>query len=241
MKKTNRILHWLTLFVASIGVCAFLSVCFILIYPKIFQGNSPKEKGVSSPVAIGETHIGDSIIALEKSNTMPEADEPENVLSDTHTGKTIESAQDKNMNEDWKSEEQDIAKSSVSEDTGTHAVPDENAVDATQPNSEYQMTAESPEESSEEIAYIPEPPYQDNTVEPAVKPAGASENNYNTYDNEAQQQVDDLYVLNTSSMKIHHKTCNGVKKIAPQNYSTSNASIEELIEQGYSRCGICFK
>ena len=76
----------------------------------------------------------------------------------------------------------------------------------------------------------------------ATKPADASgNNNFNTYDNEAQQQVDDLYVLNTSSMKIHYKTCDSVKKIAPQNYSTSNASVEELIEQGYSRCGICFK
>lgn len=109
-------------------------------------------------------------------------------------------------------------------------------------NSEQQITPESSKESSEEIAYIPESTSQDNIVEPATKPAGTSvNNNFNTYDNEAQQQGDDLYVLNTSSMKIHHKTCDSVRKIAPQNYSTSNSSVNELTEQGYSLCGICFK
>ena len=30
-----------------------------------------------------------------------------------------------------------------------------------------------------------------------------------------------------------------VKKIAPHNYATSNATKEELVAQGYEPCGIC--
>ena len=206
MKKTNRILHCLTLFVASIGVCAFLSVCFILIYSEIFGGFSPKKKDVTLPVTIAKAPTDDNNIVSEKSDNISAACYQEDVLSDTHTDKTIESTQDKDTNEDWTFEEPDISK------------------------------------SSGEVTYIPDSSFQDNAVEPIAKPADTSvNNNFNTYDNGAQQQTDDLYVLNTSSMKIHHKTCNSVRKIALQNYSTSNASVEELIGQGYSRCGICFK
>lgn len=242
MKKTNRILHWLTLFVASIGVCAFLSVCFILIYSEIFGGFSPKKKDVTLPVTIAEAPTDDNNIVSEKSDTIPAASYQEDILSDTHTDKTIESTQDKDTNEDWTFEEPDISKASVSEDPGEHEIPVENPVDVMPSRSEPQTTPESPEELSGETTSIPESSSLDNTVEPAMKPTDTSgNNNFNTYDNGAQQQTDDLYVLNTSSMKIHRKTCNSVTKIAPQNYSTSNASVEELIEQGYSRCGICFK
>lgn len=73
-------------------------------------------------------------------------------------------------------------------------------------------------------------------------PSGSGDgSNFNTYDNAAQQQTNDTYVLNTSSMKIHYPSCRSVPKIAPQNYSTSSSSIDELIAQGYSTCGNCFK
>ncbi|MDE5802227.1 MAG: hypothetical protein K2I22_04835 [Lachnospiraceae bacterium] len=65
--------------------------------------------------------------------------------------------------------------------------------------------------------------------------------NFNTYDNSSQQQTEATYVLNTHTMKIHHPSCSSVKKIAPQNYATSNSSLDDLISQGYSTCGNCFK
>lgn len=65
--------------------------------------------------------------------------------------------------------------------------------------------------------------------------------NFNTYDNAAQQETSASYVLNTSTHKIHYPSCKSVKKIAPQNYSTSNSSVEELMNQGYTTCGNCFK
>lgn len=65
--------------------------------------------------------------------------------------------------------------------------------------------------------------------------------NFNTYDNVEQQQTEASYVLNTHTMKIHYPSCSSVKKIAPQNYSTSNSTIDELKAQGYTTCGNCFK
>ena len=71
--------------------------------------------------------------------------------------------------------------------------------------------------------------------------SGGGNSNFDTYDNTEQQQTTDTYVLNTSSMKIHHPSCSSVPKIAPQNYGTSSESIDDLRAKGYSTCGICFK
>ncbi|MBO5147026.1 MAG: hypothetical protein J6C19_16120 [Lachnospiraceae bacterium] len=65
--------------------------------------------------------------------------------------------------------------------------------------------------------------------------------NFNTYNNAEQQETTQQYVLNTSTHKIHLPSCRDVKKIAPQNYETSNQSIESLISQEYSRCGHCLR
>lgn len=64
--------------------------------------------------------------------------------------------------------------------------------------------------------------------------------NFNTYDNTEQQQTTASFVLNTSSHKIHYPSCRDVPKIAPQNYSTSSQSLDELKAQGYTTCGHCF-
>jgi hypothetical protein len=67
------------------------------------------------------------------------------------------------------------------------------------------------------------------------------ENNFNTYNNEEQQNTTAQYVLNTHTKKIHFPSCSSVKKISPENYSTSNSSIDELTVLGYTTCGNCFK
>ena len=88
-----------------------------------------------------------------------------------------------------------------------------------------------------------------NNTAPAVSGApntpqssGAGEDsNFNTYNNTEQQNTNMSWVLNTSTLKIHYPSCRSVPKIAPQNYSTSNDSLDALKNQGYSTCGICFK
>lgn len=71
--------------------------------------------------------------------------------------------------------------------------------------------------------------------------ANTAENNFDTYNNAEQQQTAANYVLNTSTKKIHYPSCSTVAKIASRNYATSSQSVEELMTQGYSTCGICFK
>ena len=105
-------------------------------------------------------------------------------------------------------------------------------------------------------APTPEPtpvPTQAPTPEPTPVPAetpvnqgtgtGSQDNNFNTYDNADQQNTTDTHVLNINpkSMKIHYPSCRSVPKIAPQNYSTSSESLEELKARGFTTCGICFK
>ena len=48
------------------------------------------------------------------------------------------------------------------------------------------------------------------------------------------------YVLNASTMKIHHPICHHVKKISKENYSTTNQSVDELKAGNYTTCGTCF-
>lgn len=69
--------------------------------------------------------------------------------------------------------------------------------------------------------------------------SGGDGSNFNTYNNSEQQNTSDAWVLNTNKKKIHFPSCSSVKKIAPQNYSTSNESLSALEAQGYERCGSC--
>ncbi len=77
--------------------------------------------------------------------------------------------------------------------------------------------------------------------QPEVNSSGGGGSNFDTYDIPSQQETSDTYVLNTNTLKIHHPTCNDVRKISPDNYATTNSSIEELMSKGYTTCGHCFR
>jgi energy-coupling factor transporter transmembrane protein EcfT len=47
------------------------------------------------------------------------------------------------------------------------------------------------------------------------------------------------YVLNTSSMKFHYPSCSGAAKIKESNKAYFTGTREEVIQKGYSSCGIC--
>ncbi len=47
------------------------------------------------------------------------------------------------------------------------------------------------------------------------------------------------YVLNARSKKIHYTDCSAVKDISPNNKEYYKGSIEDLINDGYTVCGIC--
>lgn len=94
-------------------------------------------------------------------------------------------------------------------------------------------------EDSKEIVIIEQTETESEEVDTEI--VIKNSNNFNIYDNVEQQQTEDAFVLNTDSHKIHYPHCRDVPKIAPQNYSTSNENLETLLNQGYSRCGHCFR
>ncbi len=47
------------------------------------------------------------------------------------------------------------------------------------------------------------------------------------------------YILNTSSMKFHYQTCRGVKDMKDENKKEFTGDRQEVIDMGYSPCGIC--
>lgn len=61
--------------------------------------------------------------------------------------------------------------------------------------------------------------------------------NVGNNDNTGQQNTI-KYVLNTNSHKVHKPTCKDVKKIKPENYSTTT-NLEWAKSHGYTACGHC--
>lgn len=49
------------------------------------------------------------------------------------------------------------------------------------------------------------------------------------------------YVLNINSKKIHKTTCGTGDLILPENKEIFKGEIEVLFEQGYTKCGNCFR
>lgn len=49
----------------------------------------------------------------------------------------------------------------------------------------------------------------------------------------------DYYVLNTSSKKIHYPDCSYAEKLNEANKSEYTGDLQELIDSGYTTCGVC--
>lgn len=115
------------------------------------------------------------------------------------------------------------------------------------PTPEPTPTPESTPAPTPEPAPTPTPeptpaPEDPSSAGPSSSSGGAGNgdgSNFNTWDNESQQNTSQAWVLNTSTKKIHYPDCKSVKKIAPQNYATSNATESELLARGYTKCGQC--
>lgn len=48
-----------------------------------------------------------------------------------------------------------------------------------------------------------------------------------------------IFVLNISTKKIHYPDCRSVKTIKDENKNETTDTVEDLVEQGYTKCGIC--
>ena len=49
------------------------------------------------------------------------------------------------------------------------------------------------------------------------------------------------YILNVKSKKIHKVTCGTGNLMLPENRRAFEGDIEDLFDQGYTRCGNCFR
>lgn len=77
------------------------------------------------------------------------------------------------------------------------------------------------------------------TPDPTDAPAQSiSSEDTNTLNTEDQKTT---YVLNTNSKKVHYPSCRSVDKIKLENMATTDKSIEELLNEGYTKCGNCWK
>ncbi len=63
------------------------------------------------------------------------------------------------------------------------------------------------------------------------------ENSNNT--GEENNINDKIFVLNISTKKIHYPDCRSVKTINDENKKETTEFVEDLVEQGYAKCGIC--
>lgn len=247
MKNTNKILNLLTAFMAVIGVCAAVLVCFIIIYTNFNGGFSPKNNNTppeNITVAQTDTYTLNPNEIVENHTIIDSTDPSYSELSSFNEG-SVETSQTNILTDDNFTQ-------SVITDTEQSS--------SNISNNQYQATANYTNlEKNETIVYEhdiatdngqsvePVNRYSTSDLDISLPDNNTSEsltgieNNFNTYNNVDQQNTTDSYVLNTDSKKIHYPNCEYVKKIAPQNYSTSNLSVNELKGQGYTTCGICFK
>lgn len=53
-------------------------------------------------------------------------------------------------------------------------------------------------------------------------------------------QKETTYILNTNSKKIHHVGCSAANRISSSNKKTTTKSLSSLLNEGYTKCGLCF-
>ena len=55
------------------------------------------------------------------------------------------------------------------------------------------------------------------------------------------ESINGTFILNTSTHKIHYPGCSSVKKMKESNKQEYNGNVGDLLNQGYTTCGNCFK
>ena len=86
-------------------------------------------------------------------------------------------------------------------------------------------------------------------IQPGIVIDYATGNNWlaedaeNNGGNDATDAPDDStevkYILNTSSKKVHIPTCGSVSTMSDKNKQEYNGSLEDILAQGYEKCGAC--
>ena len=79
----------------------------------------------------------------------------------------------------------------------------------------------------------------DDGINPAIaKPVGNGNNNSNN-SGSSQNSQRSAYLLNTNTKKIHKPGCSAAKSMNEANKQEYSGSIDDLLDQGYSKCKVC--
>ena len=84
-----------------------------------------------------------------------------------------------------------------------------------------------------EVSFTSDEYHDENRVE-----AGSAADSKDKH-NSSPLVIDETYVLNTSTMKFHMPDCSAVESMSQKNRIDYMGSRDELIQEGYSACGIC--
>lgn len=142
-----------------------------------------------------------------------------------------DTTQKQTYNQNYNSEQtQTSAKKETVETSSQPATPEE--------TQEIPTTAPPVQETTQEVTTVP-PASEETQALSTVPPAPEETTESPATPIPPVQEI--TYVLNTNTMKIHVPSCSSVDRISPKNYATTNLSIPELEEEGYSRCGRCLK
>lgn len=242
LSKLNIVLWILTVFMA-LGCIAFFphpSSFLMLIFAAIcvplpMVRNFWRKKGLYGVLkGLLLVVLFFTSLLLAPTDTTEHPQQPDASLSDTQD-------QEQQTDQDKINQTDPMPAQPLPNDTQTPPPPENTT------NTEKIDTAQQPEDTTtqqpeDQSAQQPETPSDQQSENNNTTPSNGGNgnaDNFNTYDNPDQQDTSYNWVLNTSSMKIHYPSCSAVKKIAPQNYATSNLAESELINRGYTKCGIC--
>ena len=216
-----------------IGMTAFGAILALIIAVMAIKENAAGSNSHND----AEHQIVQSVdnMATEDAETVAESDEATETIEVSNTSNLLE--EQESEDEIKKKAEEEAAK--IAEEEADKKKAEEEAAKKAEEEAARKKAEE--EAAAQKAAEEAETQQVEQQTRSQSGGGNGGGSNFNTYDNAEQQNTTEQWVLNTSRKKIHYPSCRDVKKIAPQNYDTSNASLDDLINQGYTRCGHCFK
>ena len=244
--------------IISVVVCAILFFVAIGVYPSTGSTQNAQEETIQNEVADAEETIEERSMP-EEQNLEESSTENITTSSNNESADTSNTQNDGNIVVADSSDDKDSTDTTLSTTQNTNNVVAENHDTSSQTNTQTNTNAQTSTDDSanQSVATTTTQANETTVTQPSENAStqsadnssiqsssggnGGNSNNFNLYNNPEQQQTTETWVLNTSSMKIHHPGCSSVASIKPENYAVSSQSLQELMSMGYTTCGRCFK
>ena len=244
--------------IISVVVCAILFFVAIGVYPSTGSTQNAQEETIQNEVADVEETIEERSMP-EEQNLEESSTENITTSSNNESADTSNTQNDGNIVVADSSDDKDSTDTTLSTTQNTNNVVAENHDTSSQTNTQTNANAQTSTDDSanQSVATTTTQANETPVTQPSENAStqsadnssiqsssggnGGNSNNFNLYNNPEQQQTMETWVLNTSSMKIHHPGCRSVASIKPENYAVSSQSLQELMSMGYTTCGRCFK